>query len=485
MDTSITSIYQRRRPEEGVLYRTLADNLNTFLAGLAEEEKSLPKHVEKELWAYLECGVLAYGFVRVACDGCRREQFVAFSCKKRGFCPSCGGKRMAETATHLTDNIIPRVKVRQYVLSVPIPLRYWMASNKRLLAQVHRIFASEVERFYTGISGKSRSGSITFVQRFGSALNLNIHYHMLQIEGVYEPKSTGKPKYRKRRPPTNQDIETLVTVISKRVIKHLRRTGYLGEMRSDEEAPDPLFDEEPTYASCMSSSVKLRIALGERRGQKVRFIGSGFGYEGEPPRLKGRQCAMVNGFSLHAAVAIPRYRRDQLERLIRYTARPSLSTDRLSLTVDGDIKYELKKAWSNGITHVLLSPMELIEKLASLVPQPNMHLVRYYGVLAPNSPIRKGVIPGKTRAELKKEKEKVQEKCPGNPAKNKVSNGSWSKLLRRVFGIDISKCNSCGREMRIIASITKVIVIRQILSHIGLSPQPPPIAPARLNYMFG
>ena len=116
---------------------------------------------------------------------------------------------MAETASHLVENIIPWVKIRQYVLSVPIPLRYWMASDKKLLAKVHKIFASEVERFFTGIRRKNRSGSIAFVQRFGSALNLNVHFHMLQIEGSYEPRTTSRPKFRKGKPPANKDISYL------------------------------------------------------------------------------------------------------------------------------------------------------------------------------------------------------------------------------------------------------------------------------------
>ena len=139
--------YQRRRPEETLLYKALAEHLGSFLANLEEEGKSLPKHVEKELRAYLECEVLAYAFVRVKCEDCKSELLVAFSCKKRGFCPSCGGKRMAETAAYLVDNIIPPVRIRQYVLSVPIPLRYWMASNKNLLGKVHKIFASETQKF--------------------------------------------------------------------------------------------------------------------------------------------------------------------------------------------------------------------------------------------------------------------------------------------------------------------------------------------------
>ena len=118
--------YKRRCPEETLLYKTIAAHLTTFLT------RRLPIHVEKELFAYLKCGVLAYGFVRLKCDDCKLEQLIAFSCKKIGFCLSCGGKRMAETSTYLVDNILPRVAIRQYVLSLPFPLRYWMASNKKL-----------------------------------------------------------------------------------------------------------------------------------------------------------------------------------------------------------------------------------------------------------------------------------------------------------------------------------------------------------------
>ena len=95
-------------------------------------------HVEKELFSYLDCGVLAYVFIRLKCGDCKAEQLVAFSCKKRGFCPSCGGKKVAETSSHLVDHIIPTVPIRQYVLSLPYSLRYWMASNKKLCGKVHK-----------------------------------------------------------------------------------------------------------------------------------------------------------------------------------------------------------------------------------------------------------------------------------------------------------------------------------------------------------
>ena len=468
--------YEKRRPEESVLYKTLASNLNTFLRNLSEEGKRLPAHVEKELWAYLECGVLAYGFMRLSCDDCGSEKLVAFSCKKRGFCPSCGCKKMSETAYHLVENIIPKVPIRQYVLSIPYPLRYWLASSKELTGKVHKILARAVEEFYCDPNKKkTRSGAITFIQRFGGALNLNVHFHMLQIEGFYQEKSTGDHKFIRTPAPKDNDIQELVELIQERVIRLLLRTGYLSKEEDTPHTPnDPLYKEEETYASCMSASVQSRIALGERRGKNVRFIGPGFGYEGERAQIKSHLCAHVGGFSLHAGVSIKPHRREDLERLISYTARPAISTERMSLTESGNIKYKLKKAWSTGKTHVLLSPHELIEKLCALVPLPRMHLVRYSGVLAPNAKMRKGIIPGKTRAQIKAEQEeKNKDEKP-----TLLQKSSWAKLLAKVFEIDISKC-SCGGNLKIISVIRDPFAIRKILSHLGLSPQPPPIAPAR------
>ena len=93
----------------------------------------------------------------------------------------------------------------------------------------------------------------------------------------------------------------------------------------------------------------------------------------------------LDGFSLHAAVSIPSHRRDSLERLIRYMARPPVCTERLSLNEEGQVQYLFKRPWKDGRTHVVLSPLEFIEKLSALVPLPYLHLTRYSGVLAPNS----------------------------------------------------------------------------------------------------
>ena len=133
-----------------LLYRVVADHLETFLASLDTDPdaRGLPAYVEREFYDYLQCGVLAYGFLRLGCDTCHQELLLAFSCKRRGFCPSCAGRRMAQTAAHLVEQVIPWVPTRQWVVSVPVPLRYWMAASQELTAQVHTIIRTTIGQYY-------------------------------------------------------------------------------------------------------------------------------------------------------------------------------------------------------------------------------------------------------------------------------------------------------------------------------------------------
>ena len=130
--------YIRREPERSLLYQTLQAELPGFLA--SHREGPLPHFAAEELRAFLRCGVLAHGFLRLRCDDCKLERLVPFSCKRRGFCPSCGGRRMADTAAHLVDRVWPRVPVRQWVLTLPYPLRYRCAYDPKLTSEVLRAF---------------------------------------------------------------------------------------------------------------------------------------------------------------------------------------------------------------------------------------------------------------------------------------------------------------------------------------------------------
>ena len=235
---------------------------------------------------------------------------------------------------------------------------------------------------------------------------------------------------------------------------------------------DPLRDTAPELARTMAASVQQRIAFGERAGQHVRRIGSGFGDADEAPRLTGPRCASVHGFSLHANTQIPAHRRDQLECLIRYTARGAVSLERLQEEANGNLVYTFTHPWSDGTMGIRLSPLELLEKLAALVPLPRVHLVRYGGCLAPHSHLRGAIRPTPRQQGLD-----GAEAHPGTPY------WPWARLLGRVFGLDMTTCPFCRRgTLRIIAVITQESVITRILRHLQLASVPPPIAPARWRH---
>ena len=387
---------------------------------------------------------------------------------------------MAETAAHLVEQVIPWVATRQWVVSVPIPLRYWMAASTELMAQVHTIIRRTISQYYINQAVKqgidrqlAQAGSMTFVQRFGSALNVNLHYHFIFLEGTYLDRSAQglKPRFVKVTAPTDAEIAEVIATISQRVIRKLQKLGYLeaGIDAAVATGYDPLVDDEPELARTLAASVQQHIAFGARTGQQVRRIGSGFGYAGERPTLTGTQCASVHGFSLHANTHIPAHRRDQLERLIRYTARGSVSLERLEEAANGDLIYTFTKPWSDGTTGIQLSPVELLEKLAALVPPPRVHQVRYGGCLAPHSRLRRAITPTPRQQGREPEASPVSARW------------GWARLLKRVFAIDMARCPRCQQgTMRLIAAITYRPVIRRILHHLKLAADPPLLASARL-----
>jgi len=307
-NSTATYTYQRRRPELTPCYRVVQNHLSTFIADREREDRPLPKYVVKEFEAFLACGIPAYGFLRLACKTCKEEKIAAFSCKKRGFCPSCCAKRQAEAASHLVENVLPITAYRQFVVTFPIPLRYWMHANKELFAKVYGTVIKEIHKYYvekalaTGIKNP-KSGAISFTQLAGSALALNPHLHILCCDGVFQERKNGE-SFRFRNLPTitDQEVDKLLIAISSKVLKHLRKRGYLdehGEMVNHPLA-DPLFTDHESIAMATASSIVGRIAFGPNAGKKVTRIGSGFGFQEEIPLAKGKRCFSVNGFSLHA-----------------------------------------------------------------------------------------------------------------------------------------------------------------------------------------
>jgi len=359
-------------------------------------------------------------------------------------------------------------------------MRYWMASSQDLTAKVPTIIRTTIGQYYVhqavtrGVPrDQVHPGSVTFIQRFGSALNLNLHFHCVFLEGAYLDRTDQdlKPRFLTGEPPSDAAVAAVVQKISHRVIRKLRQLGYLeaGGDAAVATSYDPLVEDAPALARTLAAAVPQRMAFGERAGQKVRRIGAGFGSAGEAPMLTGPHCASVQGFSVHAHTQVPAHRRDQLECLIRYTARGAISLERLQAAANGDLVYTFTHPWSDGTTGIRLAPLELVEKLAALVPLPRVHLVRYGGCLAPHSHPR-----GAIRPTLRQQGLDGEEAQPATPY------WPWARLLGRVFGLEMRTCPFCHQgTLRMIAVITQEAVITRILRHLQLASVPPPIAPAR------
>ena len=387
---------------------------------------------------------------------------------------------MAQTAAHLIDHVIPRVPMRQWVLSFPIPLRLLLAAQPQVLTLVLQVVHRVITRFLlkqAGLkAGQADSGAVTLIQRFGSAANLNIHLHCLVLDGVYRRSEAGvAPVFVEARAPTDDALQAVLEKIIRRILRLLTRRGCLVEEEGTSYLADMDADSDSGGAlmSLQAAACTYRIAFGPRAGQKVLSL------QGVMPRDERQAqplCANAQGFGLHAAVRCGADDRQRLEQLCRYVTRPAIANERLQLNRAGQVVLRLKTAWHDGTTHIVMSPLEFMQRLAALVPRPRLHLIRFHGVLAPNAKLRAQVIPaGPEDGEGTSASASAEPAC----AYHRAARLSWARLLKRVFAIDLEQCPNCGGELKIIAAIIDAPVIERILTHLGLCARAPPRSPAQ------
>ena len=499
----------------------MREYLATFLATVREERgKSLPRYVEEELRRYLRCGILAHGFLRVVCPKCRQEIVVAYSCKCRGACPSCSARRMCDAAAHLVDHVLPDVPVRQWVLTAPHEVRRVLALRPDALTAQGRIFVEEIARWQKRVaSADGETGAVTFVQRFDSTLGCFVHFHVIVPDGVFtraDDAADGAVVFREGPAPTRADIADVAARVEKRMCRWLRRRGLLDERAAEDRSNEAL--ELSPLEACMQMSLfgstYVRLAKDGApvplAGEEARFRAAG----------KGQWVAEASGFNVHAGVTVRSGDREGLERLCRYGARPPFSLERLSILADGRVAYLLRKPRRNGATHLVMTPVQFLSRLASLIPPPRFPLQRLSGVFGPRSPLRASVVPrgpvaraGATpklpRARKKKRAAKKpddasafvasgeassperafgdSENAVGSRPRTSLGDGvvnqggsriEWAQLLRRIYLVDVLAC-PCGGRRAIVADISDSEVVVAILAHLGLPTEAPPLARAR------
>jgi len=410
---------------------------------------------------------------------------------------------MSDTAAHLVDRVFPRVPVRQWVLSLPYALRYRLAYDAQLVSGVldiftRTVFASQIRSARDfGAVRKPQCGAVTFIQRFDSALRLNLHLHMLAIDGVYAADEDGHPQFQVLLAPDDEQIAQITASLAERIPEFLQRRGLGPE--SDPEESDPLSRDQPWLAGLYAASVFGKVAFGPNAGRRVSRTGDQIDPESIDTLFSPR-CATVSGFSVHANVSVHAEDRERLERLCRYCARPPIATERLEALADGRLLYRFKRPWRDGTTHIVMEPLELMEKLTALIPAPRAHLLRYSGILAPAAKWRPLIVPaGAAAASLLDSASMATHSCaigtsasatesfgassipvPAEPTAAPSSttkhgrNYSWAELMKRVFALDVLLCERCGGRMKIIATIHPPDTTQRILECLGLPSRGPP-----------
>jgi hypothetical protein len=445
--------------------------------------RHLPKHVLKECERYLDCSVLSRGFARVRCTGCGHDRFVAFSCKTRSWCPSCGGRHMNETAAHLVDNVIGKVPVRHWTCTLPPPMRYLLAYDSSLCSAVLDAFIRAVfgwlkRKAKTELGLKSvrhaHPAAITAVHRASSHLALNIHFHTIAADGIYVQESLDEPPVFRALPaPTRAEVMAVAWETCTRALRALRKRGLWIDVDPSE---DRFAQQEPGLAQCCAASLQGVLLLGPRAGQRlIRVRGEA---AGDAKEFKAQGQVPGYGFSVHAKRRVSAHDRKGLERLARYVSRPVVAQDRLKLLPNGKVLLELKRRWSDGTSHFVFDALDFLSKLAALVPPPRTHRTRYHGAWARRSKLRRLVTPTPKTEESCDHSGAASCRPVGKPGRHRYE---WAKLLARVFSIDVLKCSKCktGRMQRI-AWITNPPVIHAMLASVGLPADSPEPAPSRL-----
>ena len=461
-----------RYPDQGVLYQVIADNINTVYYELESKGKYIPSHVRKEFESYLACGIYCHGFTRLQCVGeCKQGFLLPFSCKCRGFCNSCIGRRMAQTSLNLTDYVLPNIQYRQWVLSIPIVLRYVMARDSTILTKVQRVLVKAIRSYFRRQARKegirdAEIGVISVIQLFGGSVNLNPHFHLVVSDGFFYKNNKGVMTFKPLKPPVEGDIAHINKKIHKKVNAMLLKAGIIDEETNHYQGE--LFTTDDATTEAKAASIRRKISVGANRGGKVKQIGKFYDFGWHPPH--GQLLNYHEGFSLHAGVSIKASDRKGLEQLISYTLRPPIPMDRLTYVGDdkNKIRFKLKRPYDDGTHSLEFTGVELVEKLISIIPKAKMNLVRYFGVFSANYKHRLQIVPGV------KHKKKV--------VKGKITNEywiPWAELLRRTFQLDVSICTTCKGLVRVIAVIKDPKIIHRILGHLHLPTAPPSIAPAR------
>lgn len=456
------------RRETTALQRIVEENYDRFVEERRQQGRPVSRSVRREFTRFLQCGDPHFGYAAIDCGNCGELQSVPLSCKRRAWCPRCLVRRMLDRGSFMSERILGDVPVRHFVLTFPPPLRYALAYNHELLGRLVSIAAKAVLSFQRRKARRALSlksvndahpGAISSVHRSSSNLDSNVHIHMIVTEGVFvREQAEGGVVFRELPPPTEEEISEIAWDICRRTTVALKRAGMWRDLddesvNADEFPPTPARQMRGVFSTGPTSE-----------GREVTYFARAVG------RVHDDHAGY--SFDLYARRGIAKGDAQGRLKLARYMLHPPLTDRQISRSADGRVLFTQDRPWQTPTKAVVLDPLDLLTKLALLVPPARSKTVRFHGVYAPNATLRDEVLSYVAALQSIPQTGETQGHCRPIPV---------AEVLRRHTGVDLTRCPHCFGPTRVTVRFPYRSARKRIRSVTGLpgdSPdQPSPHTP--------
>ena len=413
------AVYRPRNPQGSDYYRCVEDYFEDFVRiyddHFSRQYGVWRAYLEKVIYRYLDCGDLHNGFARVKCKDCGHEYLLAFSCKRRHFCPSCHQKRVVEFGEWLCTDVLKKVPHRHFIFSIPKMLRRYFLYDRKLLADLSLCAWESLKIFIREAVPEKNPipGAVIAIQTFGDFLGFNPHCHILVTDGCFY----GDRGMFRVAPPL--ELKKLEAIFRHKVFRMLLAKGKV--------------------------SREMIAMLSNWRH---------------------------SGFHVFCGNRISPRDETAMENLARYIIRASFSRERMTyLDQEATVVYKAKSIpgprSGDGKDQKVFPAMEWLAAMCSHIPNRGEQMVRYYGHYS-------NVSRGKRQMAGKDDDIPCILESQGN---SKAFRKSWARLIQKIYEVDPLVCPKCLGTMRIISFIEYQSVIRAILGHLGLwlaRARPPP-----------
>lgn len=416
------------------LQNLVDDELPTLRSIREAQGDPIPWIAVRELKLFVTCEDPADGHAVLVCPSCGLRITIAFTCKRRSFCPCCIERRREDRTHHLLERVLPDQAYRHWVLTMPAELRHNLRYLPALVVAVRRCLVAAITKYLKRkalktVSGLTEdmfhAGAIIFGHPVSANLDSNFHLHGVFLDGVYVERVRGGPiEFLPVDGPTDEELARVAEEVCVSVCKMLARRD--------------MWKDEPGFV--VLGGVRGRISLRNPEGKKrrwhsVTYVGRAVGTD--PDDRSGEP------FDLYAGDRVKKGDRKGLEHLVRYLLSPPFKLDQLTFDEHGNVILRLRRPRRDGTMYVKFTPHEFILALINLIPRPRTHAVGYHGVLGRNARLRSKVVPPPAKKSRRDKSCVCQETTSAD-------RDAWKQLHTRAPRERFLRCPGCHDRLELV-----------------------------------